>query len=154
MKEFQEKLQALKNKLNKKERRYLCLRSIENFLLYFDQLQGYHSKVKKLLLEYFEEVEEITKQDDYFIDFSICKGLTQKYIMPLGLCYGRELNFKIQPSLSGVFFWGLQIDALLLFFKVLQKVDYIPITTIILFIRWLQRKIFFANKHKVYGAEY
>ncbi len=33
--------------------------------------------------------------------------------MQIGLCYGMELNFKIQPSLSGVFFWGLQIDILL-----------------------------------------
>jgi hypothetical protein len=154
MKELQNKLQILKNKLNKKERSYLCLRSIENFLLYFNQLKQYHFKVENILIEYFEEVKDVTDSDDYFIDFETCKILTKKYIMPLGLYYGRELNFKIQPSLSGVFFWGLQIDVLLLFFKVLKGVDYIPIVTIILFLRWLNRKIFFANKHKAYGAEY
>ena len=88
MKELQDKLQTLKNKLNKKEQGYLCFRSIENFLLYFDQLQEYHSKVEKLLIEYFNEAEEITNSNDYFIDFNTCKILTKKYIMPIGLYYG------------------------------------------------------------------
>lgn len=154
MKELQEKLQALKDKLNKKEQGYLCLRSIENFLLYFDQLQGHRSKVENLLNGYFEEVEQIIKQDDYFIDFSVCKILTRTYIIPIGRYYGIEQGFKLRLSLSGVLFWGFQIDILLLIFKLLKKVNYIPVVTLLFLTWWVYQQIFYASKHKTYGVKY
>lgn len=153
MKEFQDKLQFLKDNLNKKEQSYLCLRSIENFLLYFDQLQQYKIKVEQLLIDYFNSIDEILNNGD-IINFETCKFLVRDYILSIGRCYRIEEDFKLRSSLSGVLFWGLQIDILLLIFKLLKEVNYIPMTTLFFLVWWIYQQIFFTRKHKVYGVKY
>ena len=150
MEELQEILNHLKTTLDKKQQDLFSLRSIQNFLLYYNQLTLFKPQVKTLLIEYFARM----KQENYSIDWETCKIIGVKYIMGIGKYYGVELGFKIQTSLTGVFLWGLLADILLLMLGILHKVYYIPITTSILLINWGYRKMFYATKNKVFAIKY
>ncbi len=150
MEDLQEICDELKNSLDKKQQGFICLKSFQNFLIFLHLLNHGRQKAQSLL----ENYSSFIKNLDYPIDFGTCKIITVDYVMPLGRLFRDELDFKIQPALSGVFFWGLQVDLLLLLFGVLQRIYFVPITTCLLLADWSHRKIFYETKNKTYGGEY
>src|ERR1700759_5241882 len=97
--DFSAKLQTLQKDLSKKQKEFLCLKSIENFVLYYNQLSHSRLKVENLLNEYFKSIDEVLEFTDNQVNFQTCKFLVKNYILPIGKYYEEELDFHIQPSL-------------------------------------------------------
>ena len=110
----------------------------------------YKEDVQKLLLEYFNLLEEI----EYHIDKETSTQIGIDYIMKMGYYYSGQLGFKLKMNLDFAIFWGIMIDLLLLLSGLLKKMYYVPITTLILLLYWAYLKIFYENKNKVYAIRY
>lgn len=150
MQELQEKLEGLEKELDEEQKKFFCLKSVRNFLLYYDQLIQYKSEVYELLVSYFNVMEE----ENYCIDKNKSTELASKYIFNIGRYYAVDLGFKNQMNLSFAIFWGIVTDLLLLIFGILDKLHYIPIVTIALIVYWFYLKKFYEEKNKVYGLRW
>jgi hypothetical protein len=148
--DFRVKVEDLKKTLTIKDQRLLSLKSIENFILYYDNLVHFKTEVYNLIKDYFNTIEKETVT----IDKHRSREIANKYIMKIGAFYRVDLGFKFFRPLSAPFFWGLQIDILLLLIGILKNLHYIPLATIFLLLNWLYIKFFFENKNKVFGIMY
>ena len=148
--QFKIKVNDLRSTLNTQQQKMLSLNSIENFLLYFDNLELHKEKVFNLLVSYFEEIKEY----DYLVDNNVSNRLAFDYIMKIGTFYKKELGFKVQMNLQFALMVGIHVDAVLLIFGILKMLYYLPIITLILFCRWLYLKRYFEKKHKVHNIRF
>jgi hypothetical protein len=150
MQDFQIKLNELKLNLKDKQKSFLSLKSIENFLIYYDRLRRFKTEVYNLLAEYFSLIQK----ENYIIDKKKAREIGSSYIMQIGIYYRIEANFKFYRPLTSGFFWGIQVDIILLLFGILKKIFYVPIATLLLILNWAYVKIFFEAKGKVFGIMY
>jgi len=148
--ELQRKMDDLRQSLSKEQQKMLSLGSIQNFLWSYDKLKRYKPEVQKLLIEYFNAIEK----ENYIIDKKTSTRIAVDYILKIGICYSRELDFKIEKGLQFIFMVGLHVDAVLLIIGILEKVYYIPIATLIMLCYWWYLKVFYERKNKVYNVRY
>lgn len=150
MQELQEKLNELKNSLDKEQQILFSLNSIQNFLLYYNKLTFYKDEVQKLLIEYFL----IMKENDYNIDLDTSTNIGTDYVVKIGYYFSGQLGFKMKMNISFAIFWGLMVDILLLITGFLEKLDYVPISTIIMISYWAYLKFFYERRNKVFALRY
>lgn len=150
MEKFEEKLQELRLKLSDGQQRLLSLNSIENYLIYFNDINRFKLEVQALLDDYFSSIEKI----GYSADKNIGRTLGSDYIMKIGVYYRVELGFKFYRPISAALFWGIQIDIILSILGYLKKIYFFPIGTCLLILNWMFVKIFYEKKHKVFGIMY
>jgi spore coat polysaccharide biosynthesis predicted glycosyltransferase SpsG len=145
---LREKEEILKNILSPKEQELIYFKSIQNFLLYFDQLK-IESEKKKILEKiesYFLQIEE----NVFSYSISEKRQILKEFINPIAFYYIARFHFKFYIGLKYSIFIGLNIDIFLLIFGALKYIYYIPIATFILLFYWLFIEIFYAKKNKVY----
>ncbi|MDE3181909.1 MAG: hypothetical protein KGM16_00710 [Bacteroidota bacterium] len=121
--ELQQKLNKIRDDLPIDQQRLFNLKSIQNFLLYFDKLSSSKSEAMKLLQKYFKMMESY----DYHIDKDISKMITETYITPLGVYYHKDVGFKIKLEISDVIIYSIGGDLLLLIFGLIKKPEYLLI---------------------------
>lgn len=149
--ELQKRMNVLDSRLDYNQKRFFNLKSVRNFLIYYDKLeQSNKSIVEKLLKEYFEIMED----EDYSIDKKTSTRITFDYILKIGKYYTVDVGFKVRMTLRSTIIIGMLIDFLLFFSGILKKVYYIPIFTLIMLCNWAYLKIFYENKNKVFGLRY
>lgn len=150
MEALQEKLNSIRKNIDTEQQKLFSLKSIQNFLLYYDQLTFYKENIQKLLVQYFT----VKKDNNYNIDKDISTQIGIDYILKIGYYYTGQLGFKMKMNLGFALFWGLIVDSLLLIGGILKKVYYLPIVTIIVVLYWGYLKVFFETKNKVYAVRY
>lgn len=154
---FQEKslrrLIAIEKNLDNKQRNLLQINSMRNFLLFYNQLHNERDKTKvtELIDQYFERIEMF----DYIINRQISNELGFSYTLKISPYYKRSFGFKYFNSSPLVpIIQGVLIDLGLTLLGVLERIEFMPIATIILFGRWLYVRIFYVSKNMVFGIRY
>src|SRR5580658_3153977 len=96
MRELTEKLNKLRAKLDAGQQSYFHLNSVENFLLYYDELNPSDKiEVEKALTEYFAKMEKA----HYEIDKRTSTNWGLKYIIKTGKYYKKGAGFKLRVTL-------------------------------------------------------
>ena len=148
--DLQNEFKTMQQTISPEQQSFFSLKSLSNFLLYYDKLVKYKNQVEPLLIEYFR----IMKQENYFITKDKSTQLAGSYIYNIGRFYNVELGFKTRTDLSYALFWGIAVDFLLLLGGLFPKLYYVPVTTICLLISWWYKRVFYEKKNMVYGLRY
>ena len=149
--ELQKRMNVLDSRLDYNQKRFFNLKSVRNFLIYYDKLEQSNKPiVEKLLKEYFEIMED----EDCSIDKKTSTRIAFDYIFKIGKYYTVDVGFKVRMTLRSTIVIGMLMDFLLFFSGILKKVYYIPIFTLIMLCNWGYLKIFYENKNKVFGLRY
>jgi len=147
------RLIEIENKLNKEQRNLLQINSMRNFLLFFNKMHDERDKIKiaELIDQYFERIEMF----DFIINRQISNELGFSYTLKISPYYKHSFGFKYFNSSPLVpLIQGLLVDLGLTLIRILERIEFLPIATIILFGRWLYVRIFYVPKNRVFGIRY
>jgi hypothetical protein len=145
---LREKERMFKSVLSDKEQDLIYFKSIQNFILYFDQLRNEHERreILDLMESFFSEIEE----NRFSYSISEKREILNRFINPIAFYYIKRFHFKFYIGLKYSIFLGLNVDIALLIFGVSKYIYYIPIGTLLFLVYWLFIEIFYAKKNKVY----
>ena len=129
------------------QKRFYHFRSIQNFILSFDNLDcNQKEKVYLILIEYLDVVKK-----DPITDLHQCADLFNEYIRPVGQLY--ENNVDFMPNISSwiIIFWAIVLFGILYMFN-LSIVFYLIIGIFLssYYIYVLKKR----KEKKVYGLEW
>ena len=147
---FSDKITYYEENLDLKSQSYIHLRSMKNFVLYWDKLTESH---KIVAAKYFETYFTALSQNTEY-DWNGSNTLYWDYIHPLGVIYRVDLKFKSHKKLSDQIIYGLVIDVFLFVTGISGHLFYLPVGTLFFCLDWYFTKVRHHHHGRVYGPRY
>ena len=151
--EIKNTILSFEDLLSERMKRYIHYKSMRNFVVHFDEIQGAltRGKIIKLLSSY---IEDVRAKDYDFSDKEEGLQLARKYMPTLSGYFKDESNFMAKPSLKLILVTGIIADGALYITGLSSSIFHIPLVTIVLLLYYFFIVVFKEPKGRVYGIFY
>ncbi len=141
----------IKNKFDSNTLKLIHFRSMENFILYFKEINNANDRIKieNYINAYFNDLKDA---DEYITD-EFSKYLYKNYISKLGIYYQYNIGFKAKTRPT-TFIPAIFMDFILLIFGILKLINYIPIFSSLILFFYLRDRLKYEKINKLWGYRY